>query len=63
MICSVSCRSWRKSDIKIRGFRLLVHNKVYAQFQLGAVDKVKQVASDDQTGSWSAEVDVISRED
>ena len=52
-----------RPDIKVRGFCLLVQNKVYAQFRLGAVVRVEQVALVDQTGSRPAEADVTLRED
>ena len=37
-----------RSEIKIKDFRLLVHNEVYARFHLGAVVREKEVAMDEQ---------------
>ena len=37
-----------RSEIKIKDFRLLVHNEVYARFHLGAVVREKEVAMGEQ---------------
>ena len=50
-----------RKDIKVRGSRLLVRNKVYAQFRSGAVVRVEQVALGDQAGLGPALVDTASR--
>ena len=49
-----------RKDVKVRGPRLLVRNKVYAQFPSGAVVRVEQVASGDQAGLGPTLVDAAS---
>ena len=52
-----------RKDVKVKGSRLLVRNKVFAKFRSGAVVRVEQVASGDQAVIGPTLVDADSMKD